>query len=123
MNASNLTSSELTALHTETITLLHKAAQESRTLANISRRAASLFADGYKVRAYEGTSFHEVTSPKGDRYGVWHGLETGYCCSCPCFAEWNTCKHLEAVDLMLKDDAQAAEYDARDAYDAYEYRY
>ena len=118
-----MNTSELTALHTETIAALHKASKDARTLTNISRRAASLIADGYQVRAYEGTSFYEVTSPKGDHYNVWHGLEVGFECSCPCFAEWNTCKHLEAIDLMKKDEAQAAEYDARDAYDAYEYRY
>jgi hypothetical protein len=114
-----MTNSELTALHIETI----NAAKAARTLANISRRAANLLIDGYTVRSYEGTHFHEVTSPKGDRYNVWYGIETGFECNCPCWKEWNTCKHLEAIGLMLKDEAQAAEYEARDAYDVYEYRY
>lgn len=121
-----MNSSELTALHTETIAALHKAGQASRTLANISRRAASLFADGYQVRAHEGTSFYEVTSLEGKRYSVWHGEKTGYECSCPCFADWNTCKHLEAIDLMKRDEADAARLDAvaDDAdYDRYAYRY
>jgi hypothetical protein len=118
-----MNTSELTALHTETITALHKAAQESRTLANISRRAASLLTDGYQVRGYEGTDFYVVTSPKGAKYQVWHGVKVGYECGCPCFTEWNTCKHLEAIDQMKQDEEQAAEYDARDAYDLYEYRH
>lgn len=121
-----MNSTELTALNAETLNALHQASKKSRTLANISRRAANLIADGYQVRSYEGTHFHEVTSPKGDRYDVWHGLETGFSCSCPCFAEWNTCKHLEAIDLMKQDEADAAKLDAvaDDAdYDRYAYRY
>jgi hypothetical protein len=121
LNNDKLTSAELTELHAATV----NAARASRTLTNISRRAARLLSDGYQVRSYEGTHFHEVTSPKGDRYGVWHGIETGYFCSCPCFAEWNTCKHLEAIDLMLKDAADAAVLDSMEdaGYDPYAYRY
>ncbi len=103
-----MNTNELTALHTETIT----AAKTARTLANISRRAATLFADGYKVRGYEGTGFYEVTSPAGDRYKVWHGVKVGYDCTCPAFTEYGTCKHLEAVDLMKQEAAQEAAYDA-----------
>ena len=120
-NTNKLTNSELTALHTETV----NAARASRTLANITRRAKSLIADGYQVRDFEGTDFYVVESPEGKKYGVWHGLQTGFECSCPCFAEWNTCKHLEAIDLMKKD---AADGDALDAledagYDPDGYRY
>ena len=106
-----MNTSELTALHTETL----NAVSIARTLANISRRAASLLADGYRVRSYEGTSFYEVISPKGDKYTVWHGMEVGYTCSCLCFAEYNTCKHLEGVDLMKQEDAQAEAADRDEA--------
>jgi hypothetical protein len=98
-----MNSTELTALHTETL----NAVRIARTLTNISRRAASLLSDGYTVRAYQGTSFYEVTSPKGDKYSVWHGAIVGYTCNCLCFAQYNTCKHLEGVDLMKQEDAQA----------------
>ena len=118
-----LTTTELTALHTETIHAAQKAARASQTLTNISRRAASLLEDGYSVRSYK--DLHIVESPKGDKYSVWHGLKVGYECSCPCFAEWNTCKHLEAIDLMKKDAADADALDALEVpgYDVYEYRY
>lgn len=122
-NANKLTNSELTALHTETMTALRAAAQKSRTLANISRRAASLLADGYSIEGFAGTHYYEVTSPAGTRYKVWHGVAVGFECNCPCFTEHNTCKHLEAVDLMKRDEAQAAEFDAQDAYDPFAYRF
>ena len=114
-----MNTSELTALHTETI----EAAKAARTLANISRRAATLIADGYQVRSYN--DLHIVESPKGDKYSVWHGVEVGYSCTCPCFLKLTTCKHLEAVDMMLKDAADAAALDALEAagYDPYAYRY
>ncbi|MGI4788796.1 MAG: hypothetical protein ACRYFS_08095 [Janthinobacterium lividum] len=121
-----LTTTELTTLHTETINAAQKAARASRTLTNISRRAASLLADGYQVRTFDGTDFYIVESPKGDKYSVWHGKEVGFSCDCPCFADWNTCKHLEAIDLMKKDQADAAAMDAAadDAfYDRFAYRY
>lgn len=104
-----MNTSELTALHTETLS----DARTARTLANISRRAASLLADGYQVRSY--SDLHIVESPKGDKYTVWHGVEVGYTCSCPCFAEYNTCKHLEGVDLMKQEDAQAEAADRDEA--------
>ena len=114
-----LTNAELTALHTETI----NAAKAARTLANIARRATTLLEDGYEVRSYD--DLHVVESPAGKKYAVWHGAEVGYSCDCPCFAEWNTCKHLLAVDAMKQD---AADGDALDAledagYDVHEYRY
>ena len=119
-NLNKLTSAELTALHTETV----NAARASRTLANISRRASTLIEDGYQVHSY-GDGLHVVESPEGKKYCVWHGLGVGFSCDCPCFAEWNTCKHLEAIDLMKKDAADGDALDALEdaAYDPYELRY
>ncbi|MGI4790374.1 MAG: hypothetical protein ACRYFS_16165 [Janthinobacterium lividum] len=111
MPAQTLTNVELTALHTETIGAAQKAARESRTLANISRRASTLIEDGYQVRSYAGTDLHIVESPKGDKYSVWHGATAGFSCSCPCFLNWNTCKHLEAIDLMKKEAVEDAAAD------------
>ena len=121
MNSTLLTSAELTALHTETV----NDAREARTLANIARRAKTLIEDGYQIRAYEGTHFYEVTSPKGDRYSVWHGEKVGFECNCPAFEKYATCKHLQAIDLMKQDEADAAKLDAMEVpgYDVYEYRY
>jgi len=118
-----MTNAELTALHTETV----NAAQTARTLANISRRATSLFTEGgYKVYNCAGTHRYEVTSPKGDKYQVWHGARVGYDCNCPAFGTYTTCKHLQAIDLMKQDEADAARLDsvADEAdYDRFAYRY
>ena len=115
-----LTNAELTALHTEAV----NAAKAARTLANISRRAQTLIEDGYQVRSH-GEDLHVVESPKGDKYVVFHGANAGYCCSCLCFENLTTCKHLQAVDMMKQDAADAAALDAMDVpgYDVYEYRY
>lgn len=115
-----LTNAELTELHAETLT----DARRARTLANIARRAASLLADGYEIRSY-GDGLYVVESPKGDKYVVWHGVEVGHSCDCPCFAEYGTCKHSQAVDMKKQDDADAAKLDSMEeaGYDVYEYRY
>lgn len=116
----NLTNAELTELHAETIT----DARRARTLANIARRAASLLADGYEIRSY-GDGLHVVESPKGDKYVVWHGANVGHSCDCPCFAEYGTCKHFQAVDLKQHDEADGAALDALEVsdYDVYDYRF
>ena len=112
MNTATLNTAELTALHTETLT----EARIARTLANIARRAQTLWADGYSVLT-AGKSHYCVFSPEDNLYVVFLS-ETPDCdvfgssCSCPAFAAYSTCKHFQAVDLMLRDEAQAAAHDA-----------
>ncbi|MGI4790248.1 MAG: hypothetical protein ACRYFS_15530 [Janthinobacterium lividum] len=53
-----MNTSELTALHTETLGEIRR----TRTLTNISRRAASLLTDSYQVRSYQ--DLHIVESPQ-----------------------------------------------------------
>ncbi len=123
-NANKLTNAELTELHAATV----NAARLARTLANITRRAATLLEDGYQIRSYEGegADLCVVESPEGTKYVVWHGAEVGYSCSCPCFEKLTTCKHLLAVDAMKQDEADAERLDAmadEADYDRFAYRY
>ena len=115
-----MNSAELTALHTET---LNEAAR-ARTLTNIARRASRLFEVGYTVKETMSGLYvrcFQVTSPEGKGYGVKvsktnaaPGTFFGSRCSCPAFAEYTTCKHLQAVGLMIAQEAaQVAEYEAR----------
>ena len=115
-----LTNAELTELHTETLSEIAHA----RTMANITRRASRLFfEDGYT--AYENipgdyVRCFRVTSPKGDTYNVKvskapaaPGTFFGSRCSCPCFVKELTCKHLQALQMMIdNEDAQCNAYDA-----------
>ena len=101
----------------------------ARTLANIARRAATLFQDGYTatetMNGLYATCFR-VRSPKGKVYTVKvsrtmaePGTFYGSKCSCPCFADHLACKHLlactERVEANAADEAQAAEHDAQEA--------
>jgi uncharacterized Zn finger protein len=109
-----MNTAELTELHNETIA----EARFARTLENITRRAATLFTDGYSARDITGQNKHFlVGSPKGDLYTVH--AEPGEApfqpsCSCPAFARFDTCKHLQAVQCQLAQDAAlVSDYEAR----------
>ncbi len=97
---------------------------EAPTLTNISRRAETLFADGDTAREVAAENF----SPRGEKYVVTL-TDTlpdevfGDRCTCPAFGNWGECKHHLAVLAHKRDEEQAAEYDARDAYDPYALRY
>lgn len=108
MNTALLNTAELTALHTETL------AEDriARTLANITRRAETLLTTGgYKVEtAWKG--LYHVHGPQGQHYMVVSDTVLDSHCDCKAFGEYETCKHLQAVEMMLRDEAQAAEYDA-----------
>ncbi len=103
-----MNTAELTALHIETLT----EARIARTLASIARRAETLLTEGgYKVEtAWEG--LYHVLGPQGQHYMVVSDTILDNHCDCKAFAEYETCKHLQAVELMLRDEAQAADYDA-----------
>jgi len=119
MNSAN--TNELTALLNED--------RAARTLANIARRTARLFQVGYAATPTMNGLFvqaFQVVSPEGKRYSVKIdktntfpvGAAFGSKCSCPCFAELKTYKHLQGVELMLAQEAvQEAEYDARENND------
>ena len=81
---------------------------ETRTLANISRRAVTLFESGYKVSSMAPELFL-VTSPQGDLYRVRVSDDAapfGPSCSCPCFASHQTYKHLQAVVAAIEEGAE-----------------
>ena len=81
---------------------------EARTLANISRRAVTLFESGYKARSMAPELFL-VTLPQGDLYRVRvsdDAASLGPCCSCPCFGSHQTCKHLQAVVAAIEEGAE-----------------
>lgn len=107
MNTAILNTAELTSLHTETLNEVRRA----RTQANITRRAQTLFNDGYTADESSVTGLYFITGPQGQEYQVNVGTALGFSCDCPAFADYGTCKHFQAVDLMLRDEAQAAEYD------------
>ena len=120
MNSANLTSAELTALHTETI----NEARRTRTLENISRRASRLWEVGYTVKQTMTGLYvrsFQVTSPEGKAYNVKisqtpaaPGTFFGSGCNCPCFEKETTCKHLQAIEMMIaQEDAEVAAYEAR----------
>ena len=106
-----LNTAELTALHTETLADMSAQAQIARTLTNISRRAATLLTTGgYTAELFAGGLYH-VYGPQGQHYMTTCDPIMGYHCDCPAFATYTTCKHLEAIDLMQRDEAQASAYD------------
>lgn len=83
---------------------------EAITLANIARRALTLFDEGYRLRQHPAPHFFTVYSPTGAEYVVW---TEGERCSCPSFQKHKTCKHLLAVKNELRrEEMQANEYDA-----------
>ena len=102
-----MNTAELTALHIATLTAMNTEARRARTYASIARRAETLLNDGYTVETGRVTGLYFVTSPAGAEYQVNVGTALGSRCDCPAFAEYETCKHYQAVDLMLKEAAQA----------------
>lgn len=110
LNTTKLTNSELMGMHDE----LFAEEREARTLANISRRAARLWEDGYTAQEFFPGNFW-MHSPQHQVYLV-RVLPYAYDCTCPCFAKHDTCKHLEAVAAMMEaraqEAAQEAEYEA-----------
>ncbi len=97
---------------------------KARTLANITCRAQPLFVDGDTAKEVAAENF----SPRGEKYVVTL-TDTptdevfGDRCTCPAFSNYGECKHHLAVLAHKRDEEQAAEYDARDAYDPYALRH
>ena len=117
-----LTTTEMTDLLNEDAI----ARAEARTLANISRRAQTLFTDGGYRAHFLGDGHYCIFSPKGDTYAVFvsdvpAGEIFGSYCTCPCFLSRQTCKHLQAVELSIAEGAEGDK--EQDAYDPYEYHY
>lgn len=115
-----MNTAELTALHTATLTAMNEEARTSRTLASITRRAQTLFTDGYTVETGRVDGLYYVAGPQGQEYQVNVGTALGDCCDCPAFARYDTCKHYEAVELMLREAAQgeAADRESEEAEEA-----
>ena len=92
----------------------------ARTLANIARRAETLFADGYKATPSAGSAHFQsylVTTPAGEFYMVCLS-DTPKCdvfgdyCTCPAFTKYHECKHHLAILWRCQEEAQAAAFDA-----------
>lgn len=93
---------------------------EARTLANINRRALTLFSDGYTVKPanffgqIESGAFY-VTTPKaegdvnGDTQKTYKvtSREDKKTCTCECFRSRSTCKHFLAIANMVAEGEQA----------------
>ncbi len=119
-----MNSAELTALHTETITDLRR----TRTLANITRRASRLFDDGYTANLTLNGLYvkgFQVLTPEGKRYSVKlsktqapAGSFFASKCTCKAFAEYDTCKHMEAIAMQdAQEAALEASWEAQEASD------
>ena len=102
-------------MNTAELTALLNEDRTARLMANITRRASTLFSDGYTATLTMNGLYvksFQVTAPKGNRYSVKlsktnaePGTLFGDKCSCPCFAEHKTCKHLQALRLELEQEA------------------
>ena len=115
-----MNTAELTALHTATLAAMNAEVRTARTLANIARRAETLLSDGYTADRGRVAGLYYVAGPQGQEYAVNVGTAIGHNCDCPAFAEYETCKHYQAVDLMLKEAAQgeAADQESEEAEEA-----
>lgn len=102
---------ENSRLTTDELTEMLNEERYARTLTNIARRAENLWADGYKWEKF-ATDFYKVFTPKGEIYTVITDGDTDAPCDCPAFATYGECKHRLAIDWMLRDEAQAAAFDA-----------
>ena len=85
----------------------------ARTLANIARRAETLFEDGYTADRFAAGLYH-VWGPQGQIYMVTCDDVVGHDCTCPAFAKFGECKHHLALAAALREP-QAAQYDAQEA--------
>ncbi len=110
-----MNTAELTTLHAETL----NEARLERTLANIARRAETLFDNGYSA-IQDDPHFYTVLTPQEGRYTVHINDanptdETfGNWCTCPAHESYGTCKHLQAILLQRAADAALlAGYEAR----------
>jgi len=82
------------------------------TLANIAKRALTLFDEGYRMiedETFDG--FFTVTKPTGESYLViCDGIKES--CSCEAYKQYRCCKHLLAVKAEVdRTAAMCAEYD------------
>ena len=108
----------------------------ARTVAAMTRRAATLFEDGYTA-AETHTGAHsrrfDVRTPQGGLYLVcvsdWRptggpedAVFSSYC-TCPAHGKYGTCKHRIAVEEHCREQQQCDEYEAlqASAYDPREY--
>lgn len=102
-----MNTAELTALHTATLTAMTAESRLNHTYANITRRAQTLFNDGYTVERSRVDGLYFITSPEGQEYHVNLGTALLDSCDCPAFVKYDTCKHFQAVELMLMEAAQS----------------
>src|SRR5437762_1025023 len=69
-----------------------------RLFKSILAKADRLFEDGYcadvKATVDGEPVSYTVSSPDGEQYEVSTLFEQ---CTCPCFAQWRTCKHLRGI--------------------------
>ena len=103
--------SNSTALSNDELTEIIKNDRYARTLANIARRAETLWEDGYKAEKF-ATDFYHVFSPKGDIYSVLLNEGSLDACDCPAWKKFGTCKHKLAVEKLAREEAEADAFDA-----------
>ena len=118
-----LNSTELTALHTDTL----RSMQTDRTMANVQRRGETLFTEGvytairtnssedfdvYHVRKTGTRTFYTV---KVSKMAAAPGTFFGSSCPCAFFqANGETCKHLIACEIeTAREAALELEYELR----------
>lgn len=87
-----------------------------RTLANIARRASTLWEDGYtQKQSFQGcfVRAYDVFSPRGDRYMVKitptpKDIFLGDKCSCPAFEQYGDCN--EKGSFLAEEPSQTKDY-------------
>ena len=107
-----------TAKEADELTAVLNEERYARTLANIARRAENLWDDGYRIEETAALSFttcYTIRTPRGDAYQIHieaAPVVFGDSCDCPSFTKYGTCKHMLAVQWKLRDEAQAAAWEA-----------
>lgn len=89
-----------------------------RTLANIARRAETLWADGYRITEtaeLSQSACYYIATPKGDEYQVHierAPVVFGDMCTCPAHKKFGDCKHHMAVLTLRAEEAQTEAWEA-----------
>lgn len=89
-----------------------------RTMANIARRAETLWADGYvidEMATLSCTDCYHIRTPKGDEYSVHierAPVVFGDDCNCPAYAKFGDCKHHIAILTLRAEEAQTEAWEA-----------
>ena len=109
-----------TAEETNELTALLNEERYARTLANIARRAQTLWDDGYTAKQTTATAhfrYYQVWTPAQDLYLVCLSDDPkddvfGDSCTCPAWKKYGECKHHLAIQWQVGEAEEAAAWEA-----------